>query len=330
MLPYVLRRVGASIPLLLASSFLSFILVANAGDPLEPLRQNPNISQAAIDRKVDELNLDKPVLVRYVDWLGNAVQGDLGNDNTGSPVFPQLRRAMGVTARLIVVAVALAVAVAIVIGALSALRQYSWFDNVATLISFVAFSLPVFWLAVLLKEFVAIPVNDFLEDRGRSRWLATVFHQTPDFNGSFLARVGDWAGHLALPALTLVLVDTARFSRFVRSSMLDVMTSDYIRTARAKGLARRKVITRHGLRNALMPVTTIASLNIGALLGGAIVTETVFQWQGMGQMLVQAVKSVDVNLMQAWLLASAVIVIAANLIADLLYAVLDPRIRLDQ
>lgn len=328
MLKFVARRLLGAIPLLLASSFIVFLLVASSGDPLQELRINPRISEEQVRAQEVELNLDEPLLQRYVIWLGDAVTGDFGTDNKGQEVSPQLWRALGVTLRLVIVALVIATLIALVVGVISALRQYSLFDYSATFASFLFYSLPVFWLAALLKEFVAIRMNDVLESLGFSRWIGTIGQQTPNFDGSFWARLGDIAGHTVLPALTLILISFAVYSRYTRASMLDVMNSDYVRTAAAKGIPRRRVVVRHGLRNALIPVTTVIALDFGAVIGGAIVTERVFGWQGMGTLLIEGVTQFDVNVVLAWLMVTALVVIVFNLLADVAYAWLDPRIRL--
>lgn len=324
MLPFIIRRLLIAIPLLAVSSFLVFVLVANSGDPLEELRLNPRISPEAIEARERELNLDKPVIVRYGIWVSDVVRGDLGLDNYGVPVRPQLTRALGVTLRLVVVALVIAVGLAIVVGVISAVRQYSWFDYSTTFASFLFFSLPVFWLAVLLKEFLAIELNQAV---GR-QLVYTIGQESPDFEGGFFARLGDLAGHTVLPALTLILISYAQYSRYTRSSMLDVLQSDYVRTARAKGVERKRVLVRHALRNAMIPLATIVAIDFGAVIGGAVVTERVFGWQGMGTLLIEGVQDFDVNVVQGWLMVTAVVVVVFNLMADVAYAYLDPRIRL--
>ncbi|HVM09148.1 MAG TPA: ABC transporter permease [Acidimicrobiales bacterium] len=324
MLPFIIRRLLVSIPLLAVSSFLVFVLVANSGDPLEDLRLNPRVSARVVELREQELNLDKPVIVRYGIWVKDIVRGDMGTDNAGVPVRPQLTRALGVTMRLVIVSLMIAVGLAILVGVISAVRQYSIFDYSSTFASFLFFSLPVFWLAALLKEFGAIRINR-LFDR---QLVYTIGQESVDFQGGFLARLGDIAGHTVLPATTLILISFAQYSRYTRSSMLDVLQSDYVRTARAKGLAGRRVLTRHALRNALIPLATVVALDFGAVIGGAVVTERVFNWRGMGTLLIQGVQRFDVNVVQAWLLVTATVVVIFNLIADIAYAYLDPRIRL--
>ncbi len=281
MLPFVVRRLLIGIPLLIASSFLVFALVANAGtpQPVEDLMlRQPPPSEGQVEALERSLGLDKPWYQRYGDWVHALVfERTFGVDYNGNPIGPQLRRALGVTARLVLAALVISVILGLVVGVISALRQYSFFDYSTTFTAFVFFSLPVFWLAVLLKQFVAIPVNDAL----------------------------------------------------ARASMLDTLKADYVRTATAKGVPRRKVIVHHALRNALIPVTTVIALDFGAVMGGAIITETVFQWRGMGTMLIDNIRQLDVPTVQAWLLVTAALVIIFNIVADVIYAYLDPRIRLD-
>jgi peptide/nickel transport system permease protein len=325
MLRYALRRILVSIPLLLVASFGSFLLVAASGDPLEKLKlRHPPPSPAIIEARRRILHLDEPLLVRYWIWLKGLLHGDLGLDNKGNPVRPQLFRAFGVTLRLIVAVAIVAVLVALAVGYVSALRRHSFVDHATTAGSFVCFALPVFWLAVLLKEYGAVKFNHLV---GRT-WVYTTGQESLGFQGGFWAHVGDLAGHMVLPVITLVLVSVAQYSRYFRSSMVEAIEADHVRTARAKGLRGRQVNVRHGLRNALIPFTTIVALDFAALLGGAVVTEKVFNWNGMGALFIGALGDVDVNTMQAWFLVSAAVVIVMNLVADLLYAALDPRIRL--
>lgn len=330
MLPFIVRRLLVSIPLLFLSSFLVFVMVANAGDPLEDLRLNPRTTEVQIAQAERNLNLDEPVLERYRLWITDVVfDQDLGVDNKQQSVGTQLRRSLGVTMRLVLAAILVAIVVGLAVGVVSALRQYSLFDYGSTFAAFLFYSLPVFWLGVLLKEFVAIPLNNWMEDLGFARFFGTVQEQTPGFEGGFWDRLYDSAGHLVLPAFTLVVISFAQYSRYTRASMLDTMSSDYVRTAQAKGLTRRRVVTRHALRNALIPVTTVIAIDFGAVFGGAIITEQVFQWKGMGTLLIDNIRELDVNMVQGWLLVTAVTVVVFNLVADVLYAYLDPRIRLD-
>ena len=323
MLAFALRRLAISVPVVIASSFIVFVLVATAGgDPLADLRLRPGVSEATIELRRQQLNLDKPVLERYGMWVNDVVTGDLGRSVTNEEVRPLLFRRLGVTMRLVGFATLVSVLLAVVIGVVAAVKQYSKFDYASTFFAFVFFSMPVFWLAAVLRD-VGIRINERLGE--------TVFfvsgEQTPNLAGGFLTVWADRIGHLILPSLTLILIQMASWSRFQRGSMLEVLNADYIRTARAKGLDRVRVLFRHGLRNALIPVVTVVAIDFGLVLGGAVITETVFGWSGMGRLLVDALKVQDVNVVQAWLLVTAVMVVMFNLVADLLYGFLDPRTR---
>lgn len=329
MIVFIVRRLLISVPVLIASAMLVFLMVSAAGDPLAPLRANPNISQDAIDARRHDLNLDKPLPQRFGIWAANFVKGDFGNDLAGRPVKPQLFSRLGMTVRLVLVSQILALVLAVVAGVFAAVRQYSIGDYIVTFTGFLFISIPVFWFAAVLKEWVGIRLNNGLDSLFHTdrRFVFTIGDKTPDFSGNAWDRISDYAGHLVLPTLALAAVTYAAWSRFQRASMLEVLNSDYMRLAQAKGLPRRRVLVRHGLRTALIPLTTVVAINVGLIIGGVVVTESVFGWHGMGEMLVQAATTRDVNVMLGWLMLSAVAVILANLVADILYAYLDPRIR---
>jgi peptide/nickel transport system permease protein len=326
---FIIRRLLISIPLLILSSILVFILVTNAGDPLENLRTRPNVSKQQIQNRISQLHLNESLPQRYWTWVSNFVRGNFGTDNSGSPVKPQLFRAMGYTLRLVVVALIVALVVGVLIGVISALRQYTIFDYVSTTLAFLFFAMPIFWFAILLKEFGAIKLNNLLQKFGWSRWVATIGPQSPILSHSFWGRMSDYAAHMILPVIALAAISFAEYSRYVRASMLDTMTMDYVRTARSKGISEKRVVARHAFRNALIPLTTIVALNFAAVLGGAIITETVFQWNGMGKLFIQSIQRIDPNMAMAWLMVTAILVVVFNIIADVAYAYLDPRIRLD-
>jgi peptide/nickel transport system permease protein len=510
---FILRRVLASLAVLFVASFLVYNLGAIAGNPLEQLQQSnaPN-KEALIRARTELLQLDVPAPVRYFLWLGGVLGAfvgrfDLGSSIGGQPVTALLGSAVGVTLRLVLIASLIAIVVGIVVGITTALRQYSTYDYGATFASFLFFSLPIFWIAVMLKQFVAIGFNDFLGDPvvgtvativltivsavfwtvviggpprqrvivavvaaaatagslvyisfsgwlenpslgigvvavlafgiallatvlstgwantksrntafataalvvvlyypltgegyglfnqfaymnvftvsliviavavlggvigylfgGYDRWqsvrtgaltgflsmlvvvldrymhswgiyvdqvangrpIATIGSQTPDLQASFWIDGIDVFTHLLLPTLALILASIASYSRYARASLLDVLNQDYIRTARAKGLTERTVIVRHAFRNALIPLTTIVTLDFGALIGGAVVTETVFGWTGMGQLFQQSLTDLDLNPIMGVFLVTATTAIVFNFVADLVYAALDPRIR---
>ncbi|TNM68114.1 ABC transporter permease [Streptomyces sp. NP160] len=508
MVAFVLRRLLISIGVFFVATFLMYVLVANAGDPLEDLYgiTDPGDRAARIASRTEIMQLNTPVVVRYLHWLGDLVgylwgSGSLGVNRTGQAVAPLLGLALSSTLRLVLLSTVLAIVTGIAVGIVSALRQYTSFDYTLTFFSFVFYSLPIFWAAVLLKQFGAIAFNDWLGDpvvplpvllvlavvgglfgvslvggrtwakRGlafaggflvvaavllvvsqtdflarptlgpvgvsvlglaaavgvtalvsglaarrvliaslagavvgiviyvatvgvladptwplllglfavtlvvaggigagiggidRSRavraavlsaavvaalsfvdWLmyawpdyvtnsfgrpiATIGSNTPNFDGTLWQTTLDTLTHLVLPSVTLVLISFAQYTRYTRSSMLETMNQDYVRTARAKGLTERTVIMRHAFRNALIPVTTLVALDFAAVVGGAVITERIFGWQGMGTLFLGGVQTVDPPPVMAFFIVAAAAVLLLNIVADLVYAYLDPRIRL--
>ncbi|MDQ1287641.1 MAG: glutathione transport system permease protein [Actinomycetota bacterium] len=508
---FVIRRLLASVLTLVVSSFLVFVLVANSGDPLSDLRTDTSVGrEQKIAHRIEVLNLDQPVPRRYLTWAGGVTrcvvpgQGcDLGRNIRDQEVSVLLTQAAGSTLRLVSAALVLAVLLGVSVGVISSLRQYSGFDYTITFAAFLFFSLPVFWVAVLLKQYLAIEANNWYQDprvgpfpalvlavlsgltwgaiaggTARRRWIvrgasaaatfgllsylsainwfrypalgpgliivfslgaatgiaflaeglrrrqvlhsclataavgslgsfvvtpwlldpkwaswtnlllllvlslllasgigyalggvdkgeavraslvtavvtgffivldivlrtlpgyadlvggrvfATIGARTPNFEGTFWEQQLDTFTHLLLPTLSILLISFATYSRYSRSTMLEVMNQDYIRTARAKGLTERAVVLRHAFRNALIPVTTLAALDFGALISGAVITEYVFGWQGMGNLFFSGLIQVDPNPVMAFYLVTALSVAAFNLLADIAYAYLDPRIRL--
>lgn len=509
---FVVRRLAVSFLTLLVATFLVYVLVANAGDPIGDLRLDPSPNRDdKIRERVEMLNLDQPVPQRYVTWISGAAGCvlpaagcDLGNNVRGQEVNVLVQQAMASTLRLVLLAVVLAIIVGVSVGVVSALRQYSGLDYSATFSAFLFYSLPVFVFAVLLKQYLAIGVNDwlrdpkigllasavlaalsgllwgailggeetrrrwivrgvafvatfgvlqylsavewfrrpslgpalitvlafgiavgvtelisglkrrgvlysalamagiasvgqfaiipFLEDRTWATWgtlallavitvgvgigvgyalggldkgqaaraavltgllsggvivadillrtipsysrlvrgriFATVGSNTPNFAGDFWQRTLDLGFHLILPSIAIMLASVASYSRYSRSSMLEVLNQDYVRTARAKGLTERTVIIRHAFRNALIPLTTLAAIDFGAVIGGAVITEWVFGWRGMGQLFVQGLLQVDPNPVMGFFIVTATAFAVFNLLADITYAYLDPRIRI--
>ena len=319
-----------AIPIVIASSFFVFLLVINAGTPapVAELQSNPNHSPAALAQLKDDLGLNDPWYERYGDWISGVVRGDFGQDNSGADVGPNVFRALKVTMRLVLVAELLAIFLGVTVGIVSAVRQYSWFDYASTGMAFLFYAMPVFWFAILLKEFGAIKLNDLLESTfGTTQFMKTIGFETTNFDGSPFERVGDAVGYTILPMITLAVISFAAYSRFQRASMLDTLNADYVRTAKAKGIPNRRVIFHHAFRNALIPVTTLVAIDFGALFGGVIITEFVFSWPGMGSLFRESVLHVDQNVLLCWLLVTATAVVIFNIIADVLYAFLDPRIR---
>lgn len=505
MAAFVIRRLIASVFVLLAATFLMYNLVAISDDPLEDLRLSnaPNKEQL-IEARIKLLRLDVIPPLRYFLWLGDVLRGDLGVTVQGRDVNVLLEQALGSTIQLVTIATIVAIILGLIVGITTALRQYSGYDYSVTFISFLFFSLPVFWVAVLLKQFVAIGFNDFLEDdpqlpvwliavltvvggflwasiipgtmrrkavtfavaagatasmlvimnlidwftypglsiigvaiigigsaigfttlitglknrralyaaltvagvglalyfpfqfgisysitewwmlaalaaltivvsmgigwlmggvdkgpvmrvaaftgfitagaialdrfmmvwddyassgRIRGRPIATIGSSTPNLEGSLWVQGVDIYTHLLLPTMAIILISFATYTRYSRASLLEVMNQDYIRTARAKGLAERTVVVRHAFRNALIPIATIVAFDIGGIVGGAVITETVFGWTGMGQLFLNGLRAVDPNPVMAFFVVVGGLAILFNLIADLVYASLDPRIR---
>lgn len=398
MLRLAARRLLGAIPLLLAASVLTFVLVANIGEPqkLEDLRLKPGVSERTISRLETEYGLDEPLATRYVKWIGNFVRGDWGTGANQVDVRPDLWRALLVTLKLLLFAEIASVVLGIVVGVISAVRQYSAFDYIMTGLSFFFFSIPTFVLASLFKQFLAIEVNPWLREPSISLTVSVVFvvlgilcgagmvrsrhrfeRRTPlnktvigalvgaalvlafvlvfkigwegntyrrgdpsplipttsesseGLTGGWWVRFEDFFWHALLPSLTLITITFAGYSRFMRASMLETMNADYVRTARAKGLSEGRVIVRHAFRNALMPLTTVVALDFGGLIGGAIITESIFGWSGMGRFFSDALAAKEPEPILAFVMVTAIAVVAFNLISDLLYARLDPRVRLD-
>jgi peptide/nickel transport system permease protein len=509
MLTFLARRLLASILVLFVASYIVYVLAATAGDPLSELRASTaRNKQALIEQRIQELNLNVPAPARYFIWLGDALRGDLGTNLQGQSVNTEVANAAGVTIQLISASLILAVTIGILIGITSALRQYSGYDYTVTFLAFLAFSLPSFFIAVVLKAYVGIAFNNFLQDpvipwylfiilpivmgviwmailggTAKKRWLvfgiaavATLafllyvqltdwfnypglgivgvgilsigsgvlvhlltagnsnrkslytaitvgvigmalyypfiaisnslassftiwwiillaivaigvgivvgllfkgydpwqsartgaitafltggylvidrlmrawpaYSQSSYVNGRPIGTVGsvtpnlseatssfwilslDSITHLLLPTLSLMLISLAAYSRYSRANLLDVMNQDYIRTARAKGVNERTVVMRHAFRNALIPLTTIVAFDVGGLIGGAIITETVFAWKGMGNLFNTALRQVDVNPIMGFFLVTGAVAIVFNILADLAYSGLDPRIR---
>lgn len=310
----VSRRLLLLIPMLLGVSLFTFVLLHVApGDPVAAMYgldpENMNLEQ--VDRIREELGLNDPLPVQYLRYLGNLVQGDLGRSiSTKRPIGPDIAQRFPVTMELAVATMIVVVVVAVPLGVISAQKRGSLIDNLAMGISLLGVSMPNFWVGIMLILLFSLTLG----------WLPSVGRG----NGLI-----DEMKSLILPALTLGTSLTGLVTRVTRSSMLEVLDQDYMRTARAKGLDTRAVIIRHGLRNALIPVLTILSLQFASLLSGAVIVETVFAWPGMGRFTVDAIWRRDYPVIMVSVLVFATIFILVNLIVDVLYATIDPRIRYD-
>jgi peptide/nickel transport system permease protein len=318
---YILRRLIQVIPLLFGITFLTYAIVNAAGDPLAEIELNPRMSAEDVKQIQENLGLNDPWYTRYFIWVGNVLQGDLGLSLINStPVRDRILNVLPNTLLLTGTAFAIALLVAIPLGVYSAVRRNSLFDNATTIGSVAVFAVPTFWLGLLLIILFSVkfrewglpylPVGGMRELRGESGLL-------------------DRIQHLILPAMTLALVQVAIWTRYIRSSMLEVIRQDFVRTAEAKGLREKVVIFRHAFRNALLPLVTLLGLSVPDLLAGSIFVEQIFAWNGMGRLTIDAVNDSDYTLIMGITLMFAFLTIIGNLLADVFYAVLDPRIRYD-
>lgn len=321
----VLRLIGwralQGVPVLIFASIVVFFGVSSVGDPLGELKRSPNVSQQTVQNITEAKHLDEPLMVQYGYWVVDATTDAFGTTTYGREIWPEMSRSAVNTLQLVLAAEALALLIAIPIGVISARKQYSFLDYGLTGISFVGYSVPIFWFALVLQV-----IFTWVYNATGVRIFYTSGLSSEEVGGGF-AFLLDRLQHLALPILALAYINIAAYSRYMRSSMLEVMNADYLRTARAKGVSERLVIRRHGLRNALIPIVTVAALNLGLTFGGAIVAESVFSLDGMGLFFIDALTERDVYSVMAFLMVTAVFIVIGNLIADLAYGFLDPRSR---
>ncbi|AKD34530.1 MULTISPECIES: ABC transporter permease [Bacillus] len=314
MVTYIVRRTLMSLPILLGITILSFaIMKAAPGDPMS-LMMDPTISQADRAKFIEKYGLNDPEPVQYLKWLGNMLQGDFGTSivKKGTPVSDLILSRLPNTLVLMVFSTLVALLISIPFGVLSAKRPYSKLDYGITVTSFLGLAIPNFWFGLILIMVLSVNLG----------WFPTGGVSTLNADFSIIDRLH----HLILPAFVLATADMAGITRYTRSSMLDVLKQDYIRTARAKGFKENKVIFKHGLRNGLLPVITIFGLMIPSFIGGAVVVEQIFTWPGLGKLFIDSAFSRDYPVIMAMTVISAVLVVLGNLIADILYALVDPRI----
>jgi peptide/nickel transport system permease protein len=339
---YIVRRLLQAIPLLLIISMVLFILMDNVGDPLATMGGRTVTRAADRARLTRQLGLDQPLHMQYLFWLiGNdwtqvdldgdgiaetpgtrkgVLRGDFGTSlvNRGRPTLEVIGDRLPNTLLLMVAAEFVIVAGALVVGIYSALRQYTLLDNLVTGISFILYSMPIFFIALVSMYLFSVNFKQW-----GLPYLPTV--------GMFDPQVGKTPQqvvvHMILPVLSIALISLAAYSRYIRSTMLEVMNQDYIRTARSKGLARRYIIFVHALKNASLPIVTVVGLDLPLLLGGALVTERIFAWPGMGRLFLDHVERGDVAVVMGILMLISVAVVVFQIITDLVYAWLDPRIR---
>ncbi len=320
---FVIRRLLVSIPLLLILSIVAFVATRSISSPEAGIRTNPRVSAEDIQRYREQLGLDDSAAEQYLRWLGNTLQGDLGTSLVSNrEVWPQLSTALWNTMVLGVTAVAFSFVIGVSIGVIASIKRGSAFDYASTGFAFFGLSMPTFWFAIMLQLFFGVYLVNWLGLDGPIFYTAGA--RSPGTDGFDLV---DRLRHLALPAMVLAVQLVAVYSRFMRASMLEVVGADYIRTARAKGASEKRVIGRHAMRNAMVPVTTQLATDVGAIFGGLVITETVFQWPGMGPLFLDALQTGDYQVILPWLMITATAVILLNLLADISYGFLDPRIR---
>jgi peptide/nickel transport system permease protein len=312
---YLVRRCGQSLLTLFLVTVVSFgIMHAAPGGPLT-IFESPRASQAVREQRIKNLGLDQPVHIQYGKWLGQMLQGDFGNTfvaqrRVSDLVWPALKN----TLVLMTTSWLLTLLIAIPWGIHNSTRPYGLSDNLAAGIGYAGFAMPAFWFGILLQMFFAVKLG----------WLPLSDMHTIGKQGA----LGDLIRHMVLPVTTLVVINVAGYLKYARSAMLEVLGQDYVRTARAKGVPERRVIFRHALRNALIPLVTILGLDLPTIVVGAALTERVYNWPGMGRLFVDMAVAREYSALMAITLIIAVVVIVGNLLADLLYAVVDPRVRL--
>ena len=311
---YLMRRVLGAIPLLFGVSLILFAVLHLApGSPLDLYANNPAVTPEALENIRVSLGLDRPLPEQYVRWFGSFLRGDWGYSiRTNNPAIEDALSRLPATLLLSGSAFLIALVIALPLGIVSAARRYTWVDHTVTLFSFLGISTPVFWLALMAQLLFSVQLG----------WLPS----------AGIASVGDGSvadrlRHLVLPASVLSLAFVAGWSRYVRSSMIEVLNLDYVRTARAKGLRERIVTYRHALKNALIPVVTVIALDLAMLFSGAVITETVFAWPGLGRLFIESMNGRDYPVLLGLMMFGSFGLILVNLLTDLLYAFLDPRVR---
>jgi peptide/nickel transport system permease protein len=311
---FVLRRIGQALIVLLVMSFVIYALIGlMPGDPIDTMMAgNPGMTPQIAAQMRAIYGLDQPLVLRYLHWMAAAAQGDFGFSRTHSvPVLEVLGPALLQTAKLMLASFILSVVIALVFGVAAALRPGSALDNTVSLFAFAGISVPVFWLALVMILLFSVTLH----------WLPASGTQTLEDGG-----LGDQLRHLLMPVVTLALATAGQFTRYVRASMIETLRLDYVRTARAKGADERRVVLVHAFRNALIPVVTVIALSFGTLFSGALITETMFAQPGMGKMIYDAILGNDYNLALVGLLFATFVTLISNLVADLAYGWLDPRI----
>ena len=315
---YILKRILQVIPLLILVSLISFFIIRlSPVDPLAELRLNPSISQETLNKEMKRLKLDKPIYIQYASWAKSFVQGDLGYTSAGEKVSTKLKERIPNTLLLTSIVIFMTWIVGIPLGVLAAIKKETAFDRILTVVSSIGMAIPSFFFAILMLIFAV-----------KTGWFPVGGLTSYDFNEmSFCGKVMDLSKHLVLPVIVLFTISLSGLQRQMRANMLEVLDSDYVKFARAKGLSEGKVIFKHALRNAINPMITLFGFEFAGLLSGAALTEYVFQYPGLGRLILEAVMKSDINLVMASLMMGTIMLILGNLMADILLMIADPRIR---
>lgn len=335
---YLIRRVLQAIPILIVISMIVFVLIElTPGGPMAAFEENPNLTPADLARLEEQLGLNKPLHVKYFEWAKKIVQGDWGfSQTTRRPVLDEIFERLPNTLQLMGISFMLTLIIALPIGAISALKQYSLFDHVMTSLAFMGQAIPVFWFGLILIILFHVNLNQPVDSAGNTalRHLWDCDTCKPLFPGGGMNTYGledppltNRIYHLILPVTMLGIVGVGVYARYMRGSMLEVIHNDYIRTARSKGLDERAVTLRHALKNAALPIVTIMALELPTLFGGALFTETIFSWPGIARLFFRSAQRVDYPMLMGIILINSFLIIFFNLMADIVYAYLDPRIR---
>ena len=318
MFRYIFKRILQTIPLLIIVSLISFFIIRlSPVDPLAELRLNPSISEETLNKEIKRLNLDKPIYIQYFSWAKSFVKGDLGYTTAGEKVSQKLAERIPNTLLLSLIVIFMTWLVGIPLGIISAIKKESVFDRFLTVLASIGMAIPSFFFAILLLIFAV-----------KTGWFPVGGLTSYNYNElSFCGKFIDIAKHLVLPTVVLFTISLASLQRQIRANMLEVLDSDYIKYARARGLSEFQVIFKHALRNAINPMITLLGFEFAGLLSGAALTEYVFQYPGLGRLILEAVMKSDINLVMASLMMGTIMLILGNLLADILLMITDPRIR---
>ena len=317
-LRFVAKRLIQTIPLIIIVSLLSFFIIRLSPiDPLAELRLNPSISQETLDKEIKRLNLDKPIGIQYLSWAKSFLKGDLGYTSSGEKVSTKLKERIPNTLLLTLIVIIMTWSVGVPLGILASIKKETFFDRTLTILSSIGMAIPSFFFAILML-ILAVKTGIFPVG-GLTSY---------NFNEmNFFEKIFDIIRHVALPAIVLFTISLSGLQRQMRANMLEILDSDYIKFARAKGLSENKIIFKHALRNAINPMITLLGFEFAGLLSGAALTEYVFQYPGLGRLILEAVMKSDINLVMASLMMGTIMLIVGNLIADILLILTDPRLK---